>query len=84
MSNVFRGASAEQDSRFTDKAKKLLRTTKFPSNFDTKVDMKKVQLESLLPWITEQVTKLLGNDDEVVIGYIQARPLPSAAGPDRH
>ena len=81
MSSIFRGASAEQDSRFSDKAKKLLRTTKFPSNFDSKVDMKKVNLESMLPWITEQVIKLLGNDDDVVIGYIQARPTPpSLAG----
>ena len=71
MSSIFRGASAEQDSRFSDKAKKLLRTTKFPPNFETKVDMKKVSLESLLPWITEQVTKLLGHDDDVVTGYIQ-------------
>ena len=78
MSSIFRGASAEQDSRFSDKAKKLLRTTKFPPNFDTKVDMKKVSLESLLPWITEQVTKLLGNDDDVVTGYIQVCPAPSS------
>ena len=71
MSSIFRGASAEQDSRFSDKAKKLLRTTKFPPNFETKVDMKKVSLESLFPWITEQVTKLLGHDDDVVTGYIR-------------
>lgn len=78
MSSIFRGASAQQDSRFSDKAKKLLRTTKFPPNFDTKVDMKKVSLESLLPWITEQVTTLLGNDDDVVTGYIQVCPAPTS------
>ena len=78
MSSIFRGASAQQDSRFSDKAKKLLRTTKFPPNFDTKVDMKKVSLESLLPWITEQVTSLLGNDDDVVTGYIQVCPAPTS------
>jgi len=71
MPSIFHGASAEQDSRFSDKTKKLLRTTKFPPNFDTKVDTKKINLESLLPWITKQVTKLLGNDDDVVTGYIQ-------------
>tara|TARA_B100000795_G_scaffold120595_1_gene89789 strand:+ start:371 stop:673 length:303 start_codon:yes stop_codon:yes gene_type:complete len=76
MPSIFHGASAEQDSRFSDKTKKLLRTTKFPPNFDTKVDTKKINLESLLPWITKQVTKLLGNDDDVVTGYIQVCPAP--------
>ena len=70
--NIFRGASAEQDSRFSDKQKKLLKTTKFPANFDTKVDMKKVDMESLMPWVTEQVSKLLGFEDDVVVGYVKS------------
>jgi len=56
--------------------KKLLKTTKFPEHFDTKVDMKKVNIDVMLPWITEQVSNYLGFEDEVVIGYIEARSLP--------
>ena len=33
----FKGTSAEQDRRFSDKELKLLRTMKFPSEFDKKV-----------------------------------------------
>jgi len=34
----FKGTSADQDRRFSDKELKLLKTLKFPSQFDTKVD----------------------------------------------
>lgn len=71
MQAGFRGASAEQDLRFGDKLKKQLKATKFPASFDQKVDMSKVQMDTMLPWITEQVTKYLGFEDEVVIGYIK-------------
>jgi len=53
-----------------DKEKKLLKSLKFPPEYNTKVDMKKVKLEVIKPWITEQVTDLLGLEDEVLIGYI--------------
>lgn len=71
--NVFRGVSADQDARFGDKMKKLMKTTKFPEHFDTKVDMKKVNIDVMLPWITEQVSGYLGFEDEVVIGYIESQ-----------
>ena len=35
--NVFQGTSAEQDSRFANKQKKLLKQMKFPDNIDVKV-----------------------------------------------
>lgn len=36
-SNFFKGTSADQDRRFKDKESKLLKTLKFPQEFDTKV-----------------------------------------------
>jgi len=36
-SNFFKGTSADQDRRFTDKESKLLKTLKFPPEFETKV-----------------------------------------------
>ena len=71
--------------------KKLLKTTKFPACFDTKVDMKKIKLDVMMPWVSQQVEKLLGFDDDVLIAYIEvcvgraaasaqlARPLPAPA-----
>jgi serine/arginine repetitive matrix protein 1 len=35
--NIFQGTSAEQDSRFANKQKKLLKQMKFPDNIDVKV-----------------------------------------------
>ena len=67
------GASASQDARFSDKMKKLLKTTKFPPEFDTRIDMKRVKLEVLLPWISQQMSKYLGFEDEVVIGYVESQ-----------
>lgn len=56
------GTSTEQDSRFGNKEKKLLKQlkSKFPPEFDTPVDLKKVKLEVIKPWISDRVTELLG------------------------
>uniref|UniRef100_A0AAV2JGR3 L-threonine 3-dehydrogenase, mitochondrial n=1 Tax=Knipowitschia caucasica TaxID=637954 RepID=A0AAV2JGR3_KNICA len=66
----FRGTSAEQDNRFSNKHKKLLKQLKFAECLDKKVDMTKVNLEVVKPWITHQVTEILGFEDDVVIEFI--------------
>ncbi|KAL9544428.1 hypothetical protein MBANPS3_007633 [Mucor bainieri] len=63
------GTSADQDSRFSNKEKKLLKSMSFPPEFDQKVDMKKVNLDVIKPWISNRITELLGFEDEVVIDY---------------
>ena len=73
MANAFRGVSADRDARFGDKMKKLLRTTPFPAHFSEKVDMKKVQLDAMLPWISQEVSKYLGFEDDVVVGYVETQ-----------
>ncbi|KAG2203321.1 hypothetical protein INT46_006084 [Mucor plumbeus] len=65
----FKGTSADQDSRFSNKEKKMLKTMTFPPEFDQKVDMKKVNLDVIKPWISNRITELLGLEDEVVIDY---------------
>uniref|UniRef100_A0A672G4J5 Serine/arginine repetitive matrix protein 1 n=1 Tax=Salarias fasciatus TaxID=181472 RepID=A0A672G4J5_SALFA len=66
----FRGTSAEQDNRFSNKQKKLLKQLKFAECLDKKVDMHKVNLEVIKPWITQRVTEILGFEDDVVIEFI--------------
>lgn len=69
--------------RWVDKQKKLLKSTKFPAEYNIKVDilpqrilpelqvdMKKIKLEVIKPWISKQITELLGFEDEVLIGYV--------------
>ncbi|KAJ3020172.1 UNVERIFIED_CONTAM: hypothetical protein HDU68_010315 [Siphonaria sp. JEL0065] len=66
----FRGTTLDQDSRFADKQKKLLKSMRFPSNFAQKVDLSKVNLTVIKPWIHKRVIELLGIEDELLINYI--------------
>jgi serine/arginine repetitive matrix protein 1 len=64
------GTSQEQDIRFTDKTKKLLKTINFPKILSEKIEMSKVNLDVLRPWIAKRVTELLGFEDEICIEFI--------------
>eukprot|EP00040_Diaphanoeca_grandis_P035074 m.219552 g.219552 ORF g.219552 m.219552 type:complete len:308 (+) comp33296_c2_seq2:121-1044(+) len=66
----FRGTSADQDNRFSNKDKKLMKAMKFESIIDTKVSLKNVNLEVFGPWITKRVTELLGMEDDLLIDFI--------------
>ncbi|GAC92664.1 SR-rich pre-mRNA splicing activator [Pseudozyma hubeiensis SY62] len=65
----YKGVSAAQDSRFTNKESTLLRKLRFPASFDTKVDTTKVELSVIKPWISQRITSLLGFEDDVVLEY---------------
>ncbi|KAF8962559.1 PWI domain-containing protein, partial [Flammula alnicola] len=66
----FKGTSADQDRRFSDKEVKLLKSMKFPPEFDKKVvDMRKVNLNVIRPWIAKKIIELIGFEDEVVVEY---------------
>ncbi|KAM6503248.1 PWI domain containing protein, partial [Amanita muscaria] len=65
----FKGTSAEQDRRFSDKELKLLKSMKFPSEFDKKVDMRKVNLTVIRPWVAKKIVEIAGFEDEVVVEY---------------
>ncbi|OWA50970.1 putative Serine/arginine repetitive matrix protein 1 [Hypsibius exemplaris] len=66
----FRGTNSEQDTRFSDKHKKLMKTMKFADVLSEKVDMKKVKLDTIKPWIATKITELLAHEDEVVVEYV--------------
>ncbi len=70
MSRQFKGSSLEQDSRYTNKELELLKSLKFPDVYKEKVDLKKVNLLILKPWISSKVQEYLGMEDEVVLEYI--------------
>ena len=58
--------STGQDVQFSDKDKELLNMTKFETCLEQEVDLHKVNFEALRPWVSEQVTQILGIEDEVV------------------
>ncbi|KAH9210703.1 PWI domain-containing protein [Leptodontidium sp. 2 PMI_412] len=46
---------------------KLLKSTKFPPEFNKKVDMQKVNAEVMKKWIAGKISEILGSEDDVVI-----------------
>ena len=50
--------------------KKLMKTMKFAPNLDQKVDMEKVNLDTVKPWVVNRITSLLGFEDDVVTEFI--------------
>ena len=61
--------------------KKLMAKTTFPANFKEKVDMSKVNMETMAPWIQSEVEKYVGFDDEVLVGYVQSQLVPPDGSP---
>ncbi|XP_031253978.1 serine/arginine repetitive matrix protein 1 isoform X2 [Pistacia vera] len=66
----FRGTSADQDTRFSNKQAKLMKSQKFAAELEHLVDMTKVKMDVIRPWIANRVTELLGFEDEVLINFI--------------
>ncbi|KAG8096596.1 hypothetical protein GUJ93_ZPchr0013g36903 [Zizania palustris] len=66
----FRGTSADQDTRFSNKQAKLLKTQKFAPELEHLVDMTKVKMDVMKPWIAARATELIGFEDEVLINFI--------------
>jgi serine/arginine repetitive matrix protein 1 len=66
----FRGTSAEQDTRFSNKQAKLMKSQKFAPELENLVDITKVKMDVMKPWIATRVTELLGIEDEVLINFI--------------
>ena len=70
------------------KEKQLLKTMKFPKEYEAKVNLKLIKWEAVKPWIAQRTTELLGMEDEVLISYIfeqlegkEVRPLPPSPSP---
>lgn len=45
-----------------------MKQMKFAANLEKKVDMYRVKLDTIKPWITDKVTEILGMEDDVVVG----------------
>jgi len=65
--SFYRGTSIDQDGRFTNKEKKLILGKVWPEIFDTRINLKKVDLKVIKQWINKKITEILGFEDELVI-----------------
>ncbi|KAI6877902.1 hypothetical protein KC360_g8768 [Hortaea werneckii] len=54
----------------TDVDKRLLRTTKFPPEFNKKVDTTKVKCEVITTWAAGELKRILGDVDEILAGLV--------------
>lgn len=62
----FRGTSSDQDNRFADKQKKLLKELNYSPILNTKLNMSKIDVNSLRPWIETKIKEVLEKDDELL------------------
>jgi serine/arginine repetitive matrix protein 1 len=46
---------------------KRLKATKFPPEFDKKVDIEKVNIDLMKKWIANKITTILGDEDDIVV-----------------
>lgn len=51
---------------------RAMRATKFPPEFSKRVDMTKVNLPVIQKWVTDEIVRILNNEDDVVTEMILA------------
>jgi hypothetical protein len=54
----------------TNVDRKQLQKTKFPPEFDRKVDMEKVNVPVIKKWLADEIARLLNDDDDVLTDTI--------------
>ncbi len=62
--------SARADARFKDKEAASIKETKFPTHFADRVDLRKVNISVLRPWIAKRLIELMRVEDDVVVEYV--------------
>lgn len=50
----------------TNVDRKLLAKTKFPDEFKQKVDMQKVNVPVIQKWIADEISKIMGDEDDIL------------------
>ena len=72
--NFFRGTTVDQDGRWGKSDEKLMakmqKAGKFASILETKIDIKKVNIDIITKWVSEKTIEVLGFEDEIVINLV--------------
>eukprot|EP00933_Yihiella_yeosuensis_P021580 TRINITY_DN17051_c0_g2_i1.p1 TRINITY_DN17051_c0_g2~~TRINITY_DN17051_c0_g2_i1.p1 ORF type:complete len:256 (-),score=63.74 TRINITY_DN17051_c0_g2_i1:91-858(-) len=76
MSGFFRGTSTDQ-VKHVNAEQKLIKTLsknkQFPEHFSQKVEMSKVSMDVMKPWIAKRITELMGFEDDIVVDFCVAQ-----------
>ena len=70
--SFFRGTQLDQNVKFKDKEKELLRQWPWPPEFTQTVDLSRVQLDVIKVWIERRLAELIGEEDEIVTNLVVA------------
>lgn len=72
--NFFRGTSVEQDGRFGKSDERLMakmaKAGKFSPILDTKVNVKKINIDFMTKWITAKIIQVVGFEDDILINLV--------------
>lgn len=70
----FRGTSVEQDGRWGKAEEKLMaemaKNGKFSPVLDTKVNMKKINIDVISKWIAQKIIQIMKKEDDVLINMV--------------
>lgn len=73
MANVAASGTSTDQVKCQNAEQKLIKEldkkARFPPHFSQKVNMAKVSMDVMKPWITQRITELLGFEDEIVVDY---------------
>lgn len=73
LSCPYRATTSNQSlsQRFGNKELQALKRTKFPTEFSQKVDVRKVNVAVLKPWIVETTQRMLnGVEDDILVEFV--------------
>mmetsp|Transcript_7376 Transcript_7376/g.19888 ORF Transcript_7376/g.19888 Transcript_7376/m.19888 type:complete len:212 (-) Transcript_7376:57-692(-) len=72
MAGFFRGTNTDQVKHVNAEQKIIKDLNKkgvFPAHYAKKVNMKKVSMDVMKPWIAKRITDMMGFEDEVVVEF---------------
>lgn len=75
-SGFFRGTNTDQVKHVNAEQKiikDMEKNKRFPDHYTQKVDMSKVSMDVMKPWIAKRITELLGFEDDIVVDFCVAQ-----------
>ncbi|KNE61195.1 hypothetical protein AMAG_06945 [Allomyces macrogynus ATCC 38327] len=62
----FRGTSVGQNTKFSNKEQKLLKSIKFPAVYAQPINVHAINMDAMRDWAAKRIFELLGVDDDIV------------------
>lgn len=72
FSGFYRGSNTEQDPRYKDKVKQMIKAKTWPEEFKCKIDRNHVKIGLIRPWVESKVNEMLQVEDEILVNYVMS------------